>query len=371
MTQLKVGKKVSCLVSMRGLCTMFVCSLCLLMTACGASPPGVPPPGGEQDIANQLDAMADETAVAEGETGLEDEDGPANAAPQRTPRARATARGQDGATGGQGRTVRQLMEAGNAALEAGNLQQAVRLFTQVIQREPKRAEAYIGRGKAYRQQRKLDEALADLDQAIALNAEAFFAYVERGTIYARQGKNEQALADFGRAIEINPQRVAPYMQRGTFYLEQGDTAQAIADFDQVIELNPKATWAYLRRGMAYAAQNNLDDAIDNFDQAIELAPRLAPAYLQRGRVHAQAGNEEQAEGDFRQVLDITDNPRLREQAEQGLRGELELTGTPTVTTTTTPTPARTSQQLPDSLRDYLALHALHQENATMSIAMVH
>jgi tetratricopeptide (TPR) repeat protein len=77
--------------------------------------------------------------------------------------------------------------------------------------------------------------------------------------------------------------------------------------------------AYTNRGSVYGNRDDLDRAIADFDRAIELDPTYARSYLVRGISHFQAGNADRAIDDWRELLRISNDPALREQAENLLR----------------------------------------------------
>lgn len=65
-------------------------------------------------------------------------------------------------------------------------------------------------------------------------------------------------------------------------------------------------------------------ALTDFNHALELNPKLAEAYGNRGLAYKAMGQVEKAIADFERVLELTDNPQLRQTAEQQLhelRGE--------------------------------------------------
>ena len=110
-----------------------------------------------------------------------------------------------------------------------------------------------------------------------------------------------------------------YFYRGTAYNLKGDYDHAIADYNQAIQLQPNFAEAYKNRGNAHAAKGDTDRAITDFDRAIQLQPDYAGAYLDRGFAYVEKGEKEKATADFKKVLELSDDPYLRQQAEEQLK----------------------------------------------------
>ncbi|MFQ5812438.1 MAG: tetratricopeptide repeat protein [Anaerolineae bacterium] len=57
----------------------------------------------------------------------------------------------------------------------------------------------------------------------------------------------------------------------------------------------------------------------DFDKAIQLDPDYATAYFIRGGVYAVKGEKEKAIADFKKVLQLSNDPLLRQPAEEQLK----------------------------------------------------
>ena len=96
----------------------------------------------------------------------------------------------------------------------------------------------------------MENALADCNQAVKLDPKYADAYSDRGKAYGRLGQLADALSDFSKAIELNPKIAVAYSNRGTAYARLGQLASAVADYTRAIDLNPKYAEAYFNRGTA-------------------------------------------------------------------------------------------------------------------------
>ena len=208
---------------------------------------------------------------------------------------------------------------GNAYAGKGELDRAIADFDQAIELQPDYAEAYSNRGAAYYDKGEYDRAIEDYDQAIELQPDLAGAYSNRGSAYAHKGEYDRAIEDFDQAIELQPDYAQAYYNRGLAYAHKREYDRAIEDFDQAIALQPDLAEAYNNRGSAYAHKREYDRAIEDYSQAIALQPDLAVANYNRGAAYRSKGEYNKAIEDFRKVVEVSDNPAVRQSAEEQLR----------------------------------------------------
>ena len=130
--------------------------------------------------------------------------------------------------------------AARAAKNAGKLDEAIRLYTKVIQAgnvtTSNLALTYFSRAVVYGRKREDDLAIADYTTAIELKPEYADAYTNRGIGYRRKGQYDKAIADYNRALQIKPNDADVYNNRGIAYKNERQYDRAIADYNQAIEL---------------------------------------------------------------------------------------------------------------------------------------
>ena len=189
----------------------------------------------------------------------------------------------------------------------GNIEGAIKDFTQAINLNPHHSVGYFVRGLAYYNQRNLEAAIEDYNQAITLNPNYAYAYYNRGNAYQKQGNLEGAIEDYNQAITLNPNYASTYYNRGLAYYNQGNLEAAIEDYNQAITLNPNDASTYYNRGLAYYNQGNLGAAIEDYNQAINLNSNYAYAYYNRGNAYYNQGNLGAAIEDYNQAINLNPN----------------------------------------------------------------
>jgi tetratricopeptide (TPR) repeat protein len=167
-------------------------------------------------------------------------------------------------------------EAGIAA-DAGDYDQAIRLYTQVLSIHPDEVAAYGNRGIAYGNKGDYDRAIADFNQAIRLDPNDAKSYYNRGHAYDDKGDYDRAIADYTQAIRLDPNYAAAYYNRGASYEDKKDYDRAIADYTQAIRLDPNFAAAYYNRGNAYKDKGDLNNAIADWEACLRIDPNDADA----------------------------------------------------------------------------------------------
>lgn len=118
---------------------------------------------------------------------------------------------------------------------------AVAVLTgKLIERSPSRFDAYLLRGKAYRQSKKCREAIQDFTEALKCPSEEERkeALRERGACHLDLKDYQAAVEDCSAALQIDGQDAAALLIRGKSYLARKEYALAALDFYESARLDP-------------------------------------------------------------------------------------------------------------------------------------
>ncbi len=96
------------------------------------------------------------------------------------------------------------LQMGMVAMQRGALQQAVDIFTDVIERLSDFAEGYNKRATTYYLMQDYDKSIADCDRTLELNPVHFGALSGAGLCYLGLRNLHKALEYFERAVAVNP-----------------------------------------------------------------------------------------------------------------------------------------------------------------------
>ena len=133
----------------------------------------------------------------------------------------------------------ELWQAGTNRLLAGDLEEAVTLFTRSLELRPT-AEAYTFRGWAYSFSGRLEEAIEECRKAIATEPTFGNPYNDIGCYLMEQGKLDEAISWLERAKNASryEPRHFPYLNLGRLRVAQGEFAEAILEFQGALEQSP-------------------------------------------------------------------------------------------------------------------------------------
>jgi tetratricopeptide (TPR) repeat protein len=104
--------------------------------------------------------------------------------------------------------------------------------------ELKDENGYLLRAHSYRSLKEYDKAIADYTELINRKPKSASPYIGRGICEAALDKSEDAIADFDKALQLNPLGVEALIQRGSVYLKLDKWQDAADDFHAAANLNP-------------------------------------------------------------------------------------------------------------------------------------
>ncbi len=132
-----------------------------------------------------------------------------------------------------------LWRQGTERLLAGDLEEAIGLFTRSLEARPT-AEAYTFRGWAYSFAGRLDDAIEECRKAIATDPDFGNPYNDIGCYRMAQGRPDEAIPWFERAKQAAryEPRHFPYLNLGKLRAARGEVEEARAEFEGALSENP-------------------------------------------------------------------------------------------------------------------------------------
>ncbi len=212
------------------------------------------------------------------------------------------------------------LEAGYKALNSGQLNNAVELFTKSLAEYPAYTEAYNARASTYDRLNKPDLALRDYTISLEFKPDQYEVLLSRGALLFQLKKFVEAKVDFKKLLQL------PAGETNTIFYRQSAhspgtnrmmTAQsalnaqvhnylgliesslrncsyAVQYLDSAIQLTPDEADYYVNRALAKQACNDLTSK-DDFNQALVLYPNHPIAKHNLAIAKAKAGNFDEAE----------------------------------------------------------------------------
>ena len=200
-----------------------------------------------------------------------------------------------------------LIHIGLIAQAAGNAGAAEALLTRAVSLQPKLAEAHFHLGNFHRGRRRLADAERCYRTALELAPGYLEACNNLGYALVQLGRAEEAAACFRRALAINPAYEGALTNLGNLLRDQGKPDQAVTHLRAAAALKPDSAPAHNNLGNAYKDLGQLDEAIASYRRAIELAPDSAEVHNNLGIVLQKLGDASAAIASFRRSLALRPN----------------------------------------------------------------
>jgi Tfp pilus assembly protein PilF len=146
-----------------------------------------------------------------------------------------------------------IQEVFTAALghhQAGRLNEAERLYRQILLADPHHADALHFLGVLAHQIGRHDMAVDPIGRAIAQNGRVPAFHNNLGNALQAQGKLQEAAASYRRALSHKPDYAEAHVNLGNALREQGQSAEAAASYQRALVLDRDNTEA--RLGLATA-----------------------------------------------------------------------------------------------------------------------
>jgi tetratricopeptide (TPR) repeat protein len=179
---------------------------------------------------------------------------------------------------------------------------AATAFTGCILKRPEHAQAYLGRGNAYRKLQRMDEAVADYREATRLRPGYTAAHHNLASALAEQGKHTEAETEFREALRLRPDFPAAHYGLGALLMFQRKHAEAEAEFRQALARRPDFPEARNGLASALAGQGKLAEAEAEYREALRLRPDFPAAHNNLAMALYRQGKHAEAEAEYRQAL---------------------------------------------------------------------
>lgn len=185
---------------------------------------------------------------------------------------------------------------------SGELADAEAAYRNLLDANPKDADALHFLGVLRHQQGRTDEGIALVAQALSLAPAYVDAWCNLGNLYKESDRFEEAEGAYRRALAISRQHAASWNNLGIVLRAKGRSADAVQALCRAIELAPQDADAYCNLGSTLRTARFPAEAIAAYRHALELAPNHARANHLLGHTLYATGARAEAAGVFSRWL---------------------------------------------------------------------
>jgi len=213
---------------------------------------------------------------------------------------------------------------GEELLAKGQYEQALTVFTILIDSNPDSEKLYYNRAMAYLGLKQYERAISECEIGMGKSNSitSYYNYLNlQAIIYTQIGDYQRAGEICAKAISAVPHFAQAYSIRASVYFYQRDYYHALKDCEKAIQLDSSNTLAYKVKGWIHAKAGEIDKgelekAIENFNRVIKLDPEDVNTYYNRGMAFYKEGKKEQAIADFNRVISIGTEPELSQKSRE-------------------------------------------------------
>ncbi|MDX1477957.1 MAG: tetratricopeptide repeat protein, partial [Saprospiraceae bacterium] len=167
------------------------------------------------------------------------------------------------------------------------------LWTNVIEKYPRIAYAYVNRGIYRNDHGNIAGALEDFNAAVELGDDPH-AFIHRGTLLRKQGQTQQALADFDRLLASEPNNEHAINGKANVLFEMGRYQEAEATYTHGLTIKPRMVTYYVNRAAARYYLGKHREALADLDEAERLNRNYTSIHSKRTVILMAIGDYENA-----------------------------------------------------------------------------
>eukprot|EP00913_Durusdinium_trenchii_P022848 g21452.t1 len=197
-----------------------------------------------------------------------------------------------------------LLDAALARHRRGELAEAEVIYRQIIQIDPRHADARHLSGVAAHQRGDYRAAVRHIEDALHINPAPASYHSNLGIAYRELGRIDEAVACFQRAIEIDPATAGYHYNLANAWKQAGRLTEAVASYCDAVAMSPEFAEAHNNLGDALAAQDEPGEAIRCFRRAIELSPGFADAWFNLGNVQRRLEQFSEAANSYHRAVQL-------------------------------------------------------------------
>jgi len=133
---------------------------------------------------------------------------------------------------------RNLLDEGDAAMQKGDLQKALAIYSEAKYKEPENAETLFKMGYVLAQQNRDDEALEYYKEALALDETDTYIHQAMASLYRKMGEYASARNHLERSLELDENNPITYYNYGNLLVDMKQLDAAKEMYKKALALDP-------------------------------------------------------------------------------------------------------------------------------------
>jgi serine/threonine protein kinase/tetratricopeptide (TPR) repeat protein len=198
----------------------------------------------------------------------------------------------------------QQMNEAKALHQKGRYEDAIKIYQDLLEKNPKNAEIHFLLGASKKSVGKTQEALLEFQKAIEIDDHHQKAWEQIGDLLMNRMDYRGAENAFLKSSSLNPSAAPSWEGLAQTYLIQQKTAQAEGAYEKLLEIEPNNVTAIYNLGLLQNGNNKKDAAKESFKKVIALNPNYAEAYNNLGAIYLYENQVPQAIQQLEKALEL-------------------------------------------------------------------
>ena len=186
--------------------------------------------------------------------------------------------------------------------KCGSDAEAVEHLKTASRMAPAKASVHGNLGKTFAGMGRFEEAKKSYLRAVEIKPDSAELNNDLGGVLSRLKENSEALKAYRAALKIRPNFAPALNNIGVIYLDEGEYEKAIREFEKALNIDSRYFHARLNLGNALVECGKLDEAIISYREAARIKPEEAETYNKIGHAYLEKGDLREAGAAYQEAL---------------------------------------------------------------------
>ena len=190
-------------------------------------------------------------------------------------------------------------------LGTGQYDEAVNIFTSILETDPGNEVAYGGLAGAYDELGLYEEAEETYKKAIEAKPDYWLGYKRLGSFYIKNGEYQKATDPLYQVVRLTPDNHNGYSNIGVNYYYLSNWEMARKNFVKSYEIEPTES-AASNLGTVNYIESNFEEAAKYYTRALEINPNNYAIWGNLASVQGILGKEEEERANYLKAIEVAE-----------------------------------------------------------------
>jgi tetratricopeptide (TPR) repeat protein len=199
-------------------------------------------------------------------------------------------------------TANETLQTALKLHDAGQLDDAERLYREAVKSDPRLAPAWHGLGLVAHARGDAAGAIDCLSRAVLLNGAEATYHNDLGAALQSQSRLSDATASYRRALALRPDYAEACCNLGSAHKDRQQFDEAIACYRRALDMSPNLAEANFNLGVIHQQCSRVDEAIECYERAVTARTDYWQSYNNLGTMYKAVGRFDDAMAAYDQAL---------------------------------------------------------------------